>query len=67
LDLFFDVGRIDSVNKALEVDSVPGPAGIGFFAGVTPLAVSTGVGSGGQNAIGTGTIGGMLSATAKRF
>jgi hypothetical protein len=27
----------------------------------------TGAGSGGQNAIGTGTIGGMLSATVKRF
>jgi multidrug efflux pump len=38
-----------------------------FVMGVTPLAISTGVGSGGQNAIGTGTIGGMLSATAKRF
>jgi multidrug efflux pump subunit AcrB len=28
-----------------------------------PLAISNGAGSGGQNAIGTGTIGGMLSAT----
>jgi Cu/Ag efflux pump CusA len=28
-----------------------------------PLAISSGAGSGGQNAIGTGTIGGMLSAT----
>jgi len=28
-----------------------------------PLAVSSGAGSGGQNAIGTGVVGGMLSAT----
>jgi Cu/Ag efflux pump CusA len=31
--------------------------------GVMPLAISSGAGSGGQNAIGTGVIGGMLSAT----
>jgi multidrug efflux pump subunit AcrB len=36
---------------------------IAFIAGVTPLAVSTGAGSGGQNDIGTGVIGGMLAAT----
>jgi multidrug efflux pump len=34
-----------------------------FVMGVMPLVVSSGAGSGGQNAIGTGTIGGMLSAT----
>jgi multidrug efflux pump len=34
-----------------------------FVMGVTPLAISTGAGSGSQNAIGTGVIGGMLSAT----
>jgi multidrug efflux pump len=34
-----------------------------FILGVLPLAISTGAGSGGQNAIGTGVIGGMLSAT----
>jgi hydrophobe/amphiphile efflux-1 (HAE1) family protein len=34
-----------------------------FVMGVMPLAISGGAGSGGQNAIGTGTIGGMLSAT----
>jgi multidrug efflux pump len=28
-----------------------------------PLAISSGAGSGGQNAIGTGVIGGMVSAT----
>jgi multidrug efflux pump len=36
---------------------------LAFVLGVAPLAVSTGAGSGGQNAIGTGVIGGMLSAT----
>jgi multidrug efflux pump len=34
-----------------------------FILGVLPLAISTGAGSGGQNAIGTGVIGGMLAAT----
>ena len=34
-----------------------------FILGVSPLALSSGAGSGGQNAIGTGVIGGMLSAT----
>jgi HAE1 family hydrophobic/amphiphilic exporter-1/multidrug efflux pump len=34
-----------------------------FIFGVMPLAISHGAGSGGQNAIGRGVIGGMLSAT----
>jgi multidrug efflux pump len=34
-----------------------------FILGVLPLAVSNGAGSGSQHAIGTGVIGGMLSAT----
>ena len=34
------------------------------MAGVFPLAVSTGAGAGSQNDIGTGVVGGMLSATA---
>jgi len=34
-----------------------------FIFGVMPLAISTGAGSGSQHAIGTGVIGGMLSAT----
>ena len=34
-----------------------------FILGVLPLALANGAGSGGQNAIGTGVIGGMLSAT----
>jgi multidrug efflux pump len=36
---------------------------LAFILGVLPLAISTGAGSGGQNAIGTGVVGGMLSAT----
>ena len=36
---------------------------LAFILGVVPLAISTGAGSGAQNAIGTGVIGGMLSAT----
>ncbi|MBO0752267.1 MAG: efflux RND transporter permease subunit, partial [Bradyrhizobiaceae bacterium] len=36
---------------------------LAFVLGVFPLAISTGAGSGGQNAIGTGVVGGMLSAT----
>ena len=36
---------------------------LAFIAGVLPLAVSTGPGAGSQNDIGTGVIGGMVSAT----
>lgn len=36
---------------------------LAFMLGVTPLVVSTGAGSGSQNAIGTGVFGGMFSAT----
>ncbi|NRA85151.1 MAG: efflux RND transporter permease subunit, partial [Gammaproteobacteria bacterium] len=36
---------------------------LAFMLGVTPLVLSTGAGSGSQNAIGTGVFGGMLSAT----
>ena len=34
-----------------------------FILGVTPLVVASGAGSGGQNAIGTGVAGGMITAT----
>ena len=34
-----------------------------FILGVTPLAISTGAGAGGQNAIGTGIVGGVLTGT----
>ncbi|MFW2853220.1 efflux RND transporter permease subunit [Sphingomonas sp. TX0543] len=37
---------------------------LAFVFGVLPLAVSTGAGAGGQNAIGRAVVGGMLSATA---
>ena len=36
---------------------------IAFIAGVFPLAVAAGAGAGSQNDIGTGVIGGMLTAT----
>ncbi|MEI6859344.1 MAG: efflux RND transporter permease subunit [Shewanella sp.] len=36
---------------------------LAFGFGVLPLAISTGVGSGSKNAIGTGVLGGMMSAT----
>ena len=36
---------------------------LAFIAGVFPLAISTGAGSGGQNDIGTGVVGGMVTAT----
>ncbi|MEO6379799.1 MAG: efflux RND transporter permease subunit, partial [Caulobacteraceae bacterium] len=36
---------------------------LAFVFGVMPLAIANGAGSGGQHAIGTGVIGGMLSAT----
>jgi len=36
---------------------------LAFTVGVLPLALASGAGSGGQNAIGTGVVGGMISAT----
>jgi len=36
---------------------------LAFVLGVMPLALASGAGSGGQNAIGTGVAGGMISAT----
>ena len=35
---------------------------LAFILGVVPLAISTGAGSGSQHAIGTGVIGGMITA-----
>ena len=37
---------------------------LAFIFGVLPLAISSGAGSGAQNAVGTGVVGGTLSATA---
>ena len=39
---------------------------IAFIAGVLPLALATGAGSGGENAIGTGVVGGMLAGDDSR-
>ncbi|GKX56971.1 multidrug efflux RND transporter permease subunit [Leminorella grimontii] len=36
---------------------------LAFMLGVLPLAISSGAGSGAQNAVGTGVLGGMVSAT----
>ncbi len=36
---------------------------LAFILGVLPLAISSGAGSGAQNALGPGVIGGMLTAT----
>ncbi|EOM1463115.1 efflux RND transporter permease subunit, partial [Escherichia coli] len=36
---------------------------LAFIFGVLPMATSTGAGSGGQHAVGTGVMGGMISAT----
>jgi len=36
---------------------------LAFFMGVLPLAIASGAGSGGENAIGTGVAGGMITAT----
>jgi multidrug efflux pump len=36
---------------------------LAFIFGVVPLAISTGAGSGAQNSIGTGVLGGMITAT----
>jgi multidrug efflux pump subunit AcrB len=36
---------------------------LAFGFGVLPLALTTGAGAGAQNAIGTGVLGGMVSAT----
>ena len=36
---------------------------LAFVLGVLPLAMATGAGSGSENAVGRGVIGGMLSAT----
>ncbi len=36
---------------------------LAFVVGVLPLALATGAGSGAQNAVGTGVVGGMVAAT----
>ena len=36
---------------------------LAFIFGVLPMAISSGAGSGSQHAVGTGVVGGMISAT----
>ncbi|HAH12402.1 MAG TPA: hypothetical protein DCL47_02640, partial [Pantoea agglomerans] len=36
---------------------------LAFICGVLPMAISSGAGSGSQHAVGTGVMGGMISAT----
>jgi len=62
----FDSGRnlvdsaIDAAHQRLRPILM---TSLAFILGVLPLAIATGAGSGGENAIGTGVVGGMISAT----
>ncbi|MBS0357293.1 MAG: efflux RND transporter permease subunit [Proteobacteria bacterium] len=57
-------GLIDATLEAVRLRLRPiVMTSLAFILGVLPLALSNGAGSGAQNAIGTGVIGGMLSAT----
>ncbi|MBS0349055.1 MAG: efflux RND transporter permease subunit [Proteobacteria bacterium] len=57
-------GLIDATLEAVRLRLRPiVMTSLAFILGVLPLAISSGAGSGAQNAIGTGVIGGMLSAT----
>jgi Cu/Ag efflux pump CusA len=40
---------------------------LAFILGVLPLVISTGAGSGAQNAVGTGVMGGMITATVRQY
>ena len=51
---------------AVGLPSAPAPilmTSLAFIFGVLPMATSTGAGSGSQHAVGTGVMGGMISAT----
>lgn len=51
---------------AVGLPSAPAPHPddlLAFIFGVLPMATSTGAGSGSQHAVGTGVMGGMISAT----
>jgi multidrug efflux pump len=57
-------GLVESTLHAVKVRLRPIlMTSLAFGLGVLPLAISTGVGSGSQNAIGTGVLGGMISST----
>jgi multidrug efflux pump len=56
---------VDSVLEAVRIRLRPIlMTSLAFIAGVFPLAISNGPGAGSQHAIGTGVIGGMISAVA---
>jgi multidrug efflux pump len=62
----FERGRslVDAANEAARQRLRPIlMTSLAFFLGVLPLAIASGAGSGGQNAIGTGVAGGMITAT----
>src|SRR5690606_10056272 len=64
-DLYYDNGAtmIDSVMRAARQRLRPIlMTSLAFTCGVLPLALATGAGSGAQNAVGTGVIGGMIAA-----
>ncbi len=57
-------GLVESVLEAVRMRLRPIlMTSLAFILGVLPLAISTGAGSGSQNAVGTGVIGGMVTAT----
>ncbi|WP_445946855.1 efflux RND transporter permease subunit [Shewanella sp.] len=57
-------GLVESTLHAVKVRLRPIlMTSLAFGLGVLPLAISTGVGSGSQNAIGTGVLGGMVTST----
>jgi multidrug efflux pump len=57
-------GLVESTLHAVKVRLRPIlMTSLAFGLGVLPLAISTGVGSGSQNALGTGVLGGMISST----
>jgi multidrug efflux pump len=58
------VGLIEATLEAVRIRLRPIlMTSLAFILGVLPLVVTTGAGSGSQNAIGTGVMGGMISAT----
>jgi multidrug efflux pump len=62
LDHGLEPVRGDAVGGAMRLRPIL-MTSLAFGLGVLPLAISTGAGSGSQNAIGTGVLGGMISAT----